>query len=129
MSLKLIKEYDATRIYELSDSDRISISIDDSLEEITVKTLSGKDIGKIKFLINLDYEIYCKLAWMFLDSSNGTYLHRGIGRTALQFYKDYSGYKIYAEDNDGIKKDDGSHLTGVGTHFVNTLRYEGIIEK
>jgi len=129
MNLFLLDKNDPVRIYELPNSDRISITINDSFEEIVVKTILGENIGKIKFIVFLDYETYSKLAWMFLDGCKGIYLHRGIGRTALQFYKDYSGYKIYAEDNDGIEKDDGSHLTGDGAYFVYKMRCEGIIEK
>ena len=44
-----------------------------------------------------------------LDES---YKHKGIGREALVFFKEVSGGTIVAEDDDGIQKNDGSHLTG-----------------
>ena len=128
-NLILIEDNDLSRTYELTNGDRVVITLDEEYREILVETYGGENIGKIELDCDHDYDPKCKIVWMYLDGQNGRYLHKGIGREALKFQKEYSDCKIITEDDDGIKRDDGSHLTGDAPVFVNKMRKEGIIEK
>ena len=68
------------------------------------------------------------LTWMYMDLKDNSYKHQGIAREALKFFKEFYGLPITASYNDGLKKADGSHLTGDAPHFVSKMRDEGIIE-
>jgi hypothetical protein len=70
-----------------------------------------------------------KLAWAFLDKLDGQYLHQGIGRQILKLVWERYRMPIIAEDDDGIQKDDGSHLTGDAPAFIARMREEGLIER
>ena len=51
----------------------------------------------------------------------------GIGEAALRFHIEMHGSIITATANDGIKRDDGSHLTGAGPAFVAAMQKKGIV--
>lgn len=51
----------------------------------------------------------------------------GLGRAALEFFIDMTGASIYCRPNDGIVRDDGSHLTEVAPGFVHKMQQEGLI--
>jgi hypothetical protein len=42
--------------------------------------------------------------------------------------KELSNLPIIANDHDGVRRDDGSHLTGDAPAFVQKMREEGLIE-
>lgn len=63
-----------------------------------------------------------------MDLRDDSYKHEGIGREALTFFREIHGLPITASKEDGLKKDDGSHLTGDAPGFVQKMRDEGIIE-
>ncbi len=66
---------------------------------------------------------------MTLDLIDSSYKRKGIGRESLKFFKEITGTQIVASENDGIRKDDGSHLTGDAPVFVSKMQEEGIIER
>lgn len=68
-----------------------------------------------------------KLVWAYLDQSDPAWCRQGIGREILHQVKECSGFQILASDNDGMKHDDGSHLTGDAPAFVAKMRDEGLI--
>lgn len=51
----------------------------------------------------------------------------GIGRACIQHHIDCFGAPITAGSNNGIKANDGSHLTGSGPGFIHQMRNEGLI--
>lgn len=106
----------------------IEIEIDFEFTEISFKNSIGEEIGKFEFSPNDGFEYY-KLVWGYMDLKDKKYKHQGIGREGLIFFKEYTGGLIYANENDGLKCDDGSHLTGDAPTFVDIMRDEGIIEK
>lgn len=69
-----------------------------------------------------------KLVWAYLDQSDPAWCRQGIGREIIRQVKEFSGYLIVASDNDGMRHDDGSHLTGDAPAFVAQMRKEGLIE-
>jgi len=51
----------------------------------------------------------------------------GLGRAALEFFIDATNSTIFCRSNDGIVRDDGSHLTEDATGFVDKMKEEGLI--
>jgi len=126
--LVLLEESCEIRKYQLPDKRIITIDITDE-SEIIVKTEDGQLIGSIVFSVidNGTNSYYCYITSMFLDKINKSYLSKGIGRESLVFYNECYGYPIIASHNDGLKKEDGSHLINDGLPFVKQMRKEGII--
>lgn len=125
---------DLTKDFTTKNNLVVSITIDDDGEEICVKDKSGSEIGKIRFSreeYDDDYSHHerYKIVWMYLDKQEGTYLHQGIGRECLKFHKSIFQSPITSSDNDGVRRDDGSHLTGNAPAFVARMKEEGIISK
>lgn len=92
--------------------------------EIIFKTLEGKRIGEFVFS-ELDNGCF-KLIRMYSNEVKRS----GIGREALKFFKAVAGNPpIIASPNDGIPRNDQSHLTGNAPIFVKKMKNEGLIEK
>lgn len=51
----------------------------------------------------------------------------GLGRAALEFFKDYTQADVFARENDGQVRDDGSRLTEDAPGFVAKMIDEGIL--
>lgn len=115
--------------YLCKDGRQVTICVDDEMDYMTtVNDNAGKEIGRIEFTyIQEDQDDYLKLTWAYLDRLDSTYRFQGIGRECLKLVKELSGLPIVAEDNDGISRSDGSHLTGDAAGFVNRMRVERII--
>lgn len=52
----------------------------------------------------------------------------GLGEAALEYFKDTTGKVIYTRPNDGMRRDDESHLTGDALKFVPRMQKLGYIE-
>ena len=106
----------------------IDIDVDDYIA--TVTTQSGKPIGKIEFRLiggaSARDDDYLKITWAYLDQQNGAYLNQGIGTECVRRMRDETGLSICTAENDGHKKEDGSHLTGDAPAFVDGLRKQGL---
>ena len=119
----LINDRGNERDYKISNGNMVTLKISD-------------DLFDIKFIVN-GKEL--KDGFEFDQLENGGYYithlyipgyeHLGLGRAALEFFKEYTGEKLYAAPNDGFKRNDGSHLTGDAPGFVARMQEEGIIEK
>jgi len=130
-TLTLIKDCNQIREYKLNDGRTITIDISDD-RSIVVKDHQNNSIGEI--ILSLKEDVPSRLAHyyyitsMFMNLRDDSYLCNGIGRAALIFFKDFYSLPIKASKNDGLRKDDGSHLTGNAPGFVEKMRNEGIIE-
>ena len=130
-TLNLVQDNGTVRKYQLEDGRCITIDVsDDSRIKITDK--QNTEIGAIE-LSYVDYELpgtssSYKITWMYLDLKDNSYTKKGIGRQALIFFQEIYGMPITASENDGLKKDDGSHLTQNAPYFVEKMRDEGTIE-
>jgi hypothetical protein len=132
--ISLVSENDAERTYRLDDGRIVKIKVDELSGEIFVTDQAGNRIGRVE-LEELEIEegkplsapVY-RLKWMYNDLKDQSYVHKGIGREALKFFKELTGATITASENDGMRKDDGSHLTGDAPAFVAQMRREKIIE-
>jgi hypothetical protein len=111
--------------YVCKNGRRVTIEIDDLSYTASVFDEDHRDIGQFSFG-ERDGPVL-KLTWAHLDKLGEAYTRQGIGRRCLQLVKERYGLPIIAEDDDGIRKDDGSHLTGDAPAFVAQMRKEGLI--
>jgi hypothetical protein len=111
-------------IFTINDGRQVKIKVDDMDYKATVLTSPGdKIIGSLEFReIGSPEENFLKITNAFLDRKDGSYLRQGIGRRCLTIVAEISGLKIIASDDDGIRKDDGSHLTGDAPGFIAKMR-------
>ncbi|GAB3097213.1 hypothetical protein [Lysobacter terrae] len=118
------------KLFTTSDGREVTILIDDSGEEVLVIDGNGDEIGAIKLsLIDLEHTERYRITWMYLNQQDGSYLRQGIGRECLKFHKELFNTSIEASDDDGIVKDDGSHLTGDAPGFISQMRQEGLVRR
>lgn len=121
---ELIEERESERDYKISDGRVITIKVEDDL--LSFSFWEGKN------LLGSDDD------FVFVDEcDNGTYLLGrmyiqpkgfGLGRAAIEYFKDNNnGAVVYTRQNDGITRDDGSHLTEDAPRFVNKMIDEGLI--
>ena len=118
--------------YQLDDGRCVIIEVDDLDYRVTVTAHpSGENIGHMTFLLietpagSLD-ELH--LAEACLDKAGLDYLRKGIGRRCLHLIREVHGLPITASEDDGLRRQDGSHLTGDAPRFVAKMREEGLIE-
>jgi len=123
--IRLIKDLDTKRVYRLKNGDQVTLEISLAYYQISVlNPTNEEDYGQIIMEFeDLDYDRYLIL------SMNSPAQQIGFGTAALEFFKDYTQGQIYARPNDGIVRNDGSHLTNNAPIFVGKMRALGLIEK
>lgn len=123
---KFISEDEFVRIYEISDGRLITLKIDDDYSQVTFWDNENEQLGfDMDFVFiesEFDHNSYL-LARMYVPITNN-----GLGRAALEFFKELTDATIYARPNDGNRRDDGSHLTEDAPGFVTKMQLEGLIE-
>jgi len=119
-----------TTDYTLPSGEVVTISIDVGGTEICVRNSRGEQIGRIELDSREDprgrEEFF--LTWAYLDMKGEQYKRQGIGREALKFHREMFGSPIHAQSDDGLTRDDGSHLIQDAPGFVAAMRNEGLIE-
>ena len=118
----LFKDEGLKRIYKTSDGSLVTLELKDDFSEIIFCDSAGEKFGEFEFK-ELDVHAY-KLTRMYTNTFKG----RGLGRVALEFFKEITVSKIYTSPHDGIVRDDGSHLTECAPGFVSKMIKEGLIE-
>jgi hypothetical protein len=102
------------------------LSIDSEGEEIEVR-LKGELMGKILLSKRLDSyrsEIeFFHITNLSLDNCSGI----GIGTECIELHKETFSTNITAGSNNGLKDEDGSHLTGDGVKFIAKMRSKGLV--
>lgn len=107
---------------------KVFIEIDGDELIANVTTDRGEWIGSLNFKeIEEDRGSYLKLVWAYLDALDSSYTRQGIGRECVRLMKESSGLSIFSSDNDSLRQDDGSHLTGDAPGFIAKLNEEGLI--
>lgn len=126
----LIDERDNERDYEIFDGRIITIVYDEDDVKFLFKE-GGELIGK-----------YSEFEFVFRDHSPDKIEERfllarmyspiiqsGLGRVVLEWFIEItSGARIYTREDDGIVREDGSHLTDDAPNFVRKMQGEGLIE-
>jgi len=116
-----------TTKFRARDGKTYQLSIDDDGTEI-----SGILEGTLLGTISLDYHQsdfgndpdYYYITHLALENCPSGV---GIGRACLQHHVDCFGAPITAGTDNGMKADDGSHLTGSGPGFIQKMRDEGLV--
>lgn len=124
---KLISEDDLERRYEIPNGEIITLRIDDDLEEVTFWNESGNQLGNDRDFLFMEDEYMDNrylLGRMYVPIKKN-----GLGRAAVEFFKEYTDSVIYTRENNGIVLNDGTHLTGDAPDFVGKMQKEGLIEK
>ena len=128
MRPEVIEDCEWTRKLKLNDGRVVQLVLNDALEWLQVNDEQGGKIGQINFhKIEMEDDYHYKIVWMYLDLKDASYKRKGIGRAALQFFKERADSYLVAEGNDGMRRDDGSHLTGDAPAFVAAMVKEGLI--
>lgn len=118
--------------YQLDGGRCVIIEIDDMDYGVTATAhWVGENIGYMKFrlieMLSGGLE-QLHLTKAFLDKGGGDYLRKGIGRRCLNLIREVYGLPITATEDNGLRHEDGSHLTGDAPGFVAKIREEGLIE-
>jgi len=121
---ELIKDDEFEREYRINTGQVITLKLDEDWSQITFwdnESQLGSDMDFVFTEIDDSYENYL-LSRMFIPIKNV-----GLGRAALEFFIDATNSTIFCRSNDGIVRDDGSHLTEDATGFVDKMKEEGLI--
>lgn len=121
----LVKDRDFERDFEIHDGRIITLVYDDFDDSIGFFE-NESDLGdRFEFIDELDTEEKYLLSRMYCPIKDS-----GLGRAAIEFFKDIKGdVEIYTRQNDGIVRDDGSHLTGDAYGFVLKMQEEGLVNE
>ncbi len=105
------------------DGREVIIKILDEMYRIEVQDVNSQPIGALEFSSQEvgDYSPdVLKLCWAHLEGQNRSYLRQGIGTYCIHLAKEYWGLHVYAEQDTGIRNNDGSHLTGDAPAWVQS---------
>lgn len=107
----------------------VFIEVDETGHEVTVEDDAGCTVGAMQFrAITVPISPYEEIEqWHLCHMDMGARRGEGIGRRCLELIKEQVGVAITASEDDGIQKDDGSHLVGDGPGFVDKMREERLI--
>lgn len=119
----LIKDNDNERIYKLPNGKNITIRINDYTEISYVE--NGIEIGNDEDFVFIEDEFDSSkylLARMYVPIKG-----QGLGRATIEFFTEYFDATVWARNNDGIEREDGSHLTEDAPSFVDKMIEEGLL--
>lgn len=119
----LKKDNDNERIYKLPNGKIITIRINDYSEISYIE--NGIEIGNDQDFVFVEDEFDSSkylLARMYVPIKG-----QGLGRATIEFFTQYFGAIVWARNNDGIEREDGSHLTEDAPSFVDKMIEEGLI--
>lgn len=125
MAIRSIKEInDETRQLVLDTGEIVELRFEDDSVAVFVRNV---EIGRLSFRAyeapaKYYEETYYHLTHAFIEGGGGKYKHQGIGTEAFKLFRECTGAEVTFSENDGIRKDDGSHLTGDAPRFVSSLK-------
>lgn len=116
---------DETRHLSLDSGETVVLRLENDSVEVYI---GNDEIGRLDFRVyevprgsGWEEEVY-HLTHAFIEGGGGKYKYQGIGTEAIRLLMESTGAEITFSDNDGQIKDDGSHLTGDGPGFVESIR-------
>ncbi|HCH3991757.1 TPA: hypothetical protein NKV63_001718 [Vibrio parahaemolyticus] len=119
-----MQNYELVKSYKISVSESVTIAIDEDETSIVVFTKNNEKIGNIN-LVEVGTGYY--ITWMYLDQLSPKYKQKGIGQACLEFFIETYNMPVFAAQDDGHVKQDGSHLTGDAPAFISRMREKGIV--
>lgn len=120
----LITDNGNERDYQITGGRIITLKLEDDFSQITFWE-NGEQLGN-----DMDFVFYDS------ETLNNSYLlarmyvpikEVGLGRAALEFFKEYTDADVFAREDDGQVREDGSHLTEDAPGFVAKMIDEGIL--
>ena len=117
--------------FKCKNGETVLLTFDDTALSVEVTDPNNVPLGGMKFS-EVDYgnnDCARKVIWCFLDEEDRMWCRQGIGREILRFVHDAYGLPTVAAENDGMRQDDGSHLTGDAPAFVAQMIVEGLISR
>jgi hypothetical protein len=123
--VRLIDDAGDTRRYQLPTGETIVMQISDDHTHIEIWEHGGKPIGEVALS---DCDDFLLITCVAVDKQGPRFMHRGLASEALRFHKAYCQSTLCARENDGIEREDGSHLVGFSVGLMAKLRAEGIVE-
>lgn len=114
-----------TAQFKCKNGETVRIVIADNGYVAHVFSADNLDIGKLEFVEYDDNVLH--LVWAHLEGDEGRFVRQGIGRECLRLMSETYGMPIVVNRDDGIRRDDGSHLTGDAPAFVEAMRREGLV--
>lgn len=118
---ELIREQDDFRIYKNSKGQLFKMILE-SENELIIEDMNGKQIGEFEFQ-ELEFGNGYKIMRMYTNE----YKNTGLGSAALYYFLDIFNGPLYTSANDGMTRDDGSHLTEDAPSFVMHMQAKGVI--
>ncbi len=120
---QLLEDNDNERTYELPNGRVITIRINDDSEISYLE--NGLEIGNYDDFVFIEDEFdpyKYLLARMYVPIKG-----QGLGRATIEFFTEYFDAKVWARNNDGIEREDGSRLTEDAPGFVDKMIEEGLL--
>lgn len=119
----LIRDNAEERDYQISGNRIITLKLDD--DQITFWENGLKMDGEFVFMeIEGEHDSSYLLRRMYVPQE---LKRRGLGRAAVEFFKEYYKVEVFARTLDGIERDDQSHLTEDAQKFVNPMIEDGVL--
>lgn len=126
MKANLIDDRDDERDYQLPNGNIVTLRYEPDSGEITFwdgeEQLGGTN-DCFYFIDHPTKDNYL-LARMYVPKE---LKNMGLGRACIEFFGDYVNSSIYVRPDDGVERDDGSHLTEDAPGFVAKMIEEGLI--
>lgn len=123
---EFISEDEFERKYEIANGQTITLKIDEDYSQVSFWNDDNEQLGSDMDFVFRESEFNPNrylLARMYVPITN-----MGLGRAAIEFFKEVTNATIYTRPHDGISRDDGSHLTDDAPGFVSRMQEEGLIE-
>ena len=115
---------DETRQLVLDSGEIVELRFDEDSVAIFAQ---DEEVGRLSFrpydvpVNKHQEETYFHLTYAFIEGRNGKFKRQGIGTEAFRLFRECTGAEVTFSENDGIMRDDGSHLTGDAPRFVASL--------
>lgn len=114
--------------YSTGDGRTAVIRFDDD-EQITIHDPDGRQIGYVTHReVDQDHHGSSVVYVTHVDI-DPLWRRQGIMREAVRILAEEYGYSVLARQNDGIPREDGSHLVGDGPAFFDALEKAKIISR
>jgi hypothetical protein len=111
---------DERRLLTLASGEVVEIRFED--DSVAVYA-GGEEVGRLSFRqIEEPEDTYYHMTHAFIEGGGGAYKRQGIGTEAIRLFLECTGGPITFSDDDGIQRDDGSHLTGDAPGFVASIK-------
>ncbi len=111
------------RSVELSSGRNVKMHLAEDWSEITFTENGERLPGEFEFIQNEFDDNRFLLARTYSPIPR-----QGLGEAALRFFNEVTDAVVWTRELDGVRRNDGSHLTGDAPVFVGKMQALGLIE-